>query len=480
VFFALLAYLLAIALFAMYQKHQLLQDFDKMQQAIDEEAVLSQAHVSIYHTIGALTANFDEAGTELGMRRIAMHQQLFLRRQASVTERFPQRIRNAVQVNAAFARANEQPSQANMKLLIGELMASETDLESAIEAVRAKRQSLTSHYRAQSDSATITVLLLGALGLLFLGATIGWFFRRLVADLQTLQRAALDVARGVRGQPIAVRRNDEVGQLMQAINSMGDTLDHSARALMLERKKYFHQEKMAAIGTLAAGIAHEIGNPIAAITGVAQEMIDRRAQGHGTCNAEGCAACHPELIYAQTSRLASITREISVFAAPSATEAQLLDLNAIVRSTASLVRYDKRLHNIRLDLALDPQLPAFEGVADQLTQLIMNLLINAMDALQGVAGRAPQIVVQTGFDARQAHLFVNDNGCGMSAQTLSRVFEAFFTTKAVGQGTGLGLSLCYSIVQAHGGNIEIQSQPDQGTQVQVFFPLEASHSKHNH
>jgi len=86
-------------------------------------------------------------------------------------------------------------------------------------------------------------------------------------------------------------------------------------------------------------------------------------------------------------------------------------------------------------------------------------------------------LIQTGHDAQQVWLRVNDNGCGMSALTLSRAFEAFFTTKAVGKGTGLGLSLCYSIVKAHGGSIDIQSTPEVGTQVKVCFPTDATFSK---
>jgi signal transduction histidine kinase len=471
VFVALLVYLVGISLFAMHQKKLLQHDFDRMQTAIEDETVLSQAHVSIFHAIGALTINFNETDIDAGLRRIAMHQQLFQTRQAEVTERFPAMPSNAAEVTAAFARVSLEPSQAHLKLLISELLQSESDLERAIGEVRERRQALSDNFRARSNAAALTVLLLSSLGLLLLGTAVGLFFRRLVEDLRVLQRVTLATVRGLRGKPLVVKRHDEVGQLMVAVNSMAATLDQSARELMLERQKYFHKEKMAAIGTLAAGIAHEIGNPIAAISGVAQEMMERRAQGQPACQLQGCSACHPELIFAQATRLANITREISMFAAPCTTESQLIDLNAILRSTASLIRYDKRLVRIALDLELDSQLPAIQGVADQMTQLTMNLLINAMDALQAIEGRTPAILIQTGSDAQKVWLFVNDNGCGMTAQTLGRAFEAFFTTKPVGKGTGLGLSLCYSIVKAHGGTIEIQSTPGLGTQVQVCFPL---------
>jgi two-component system, NtrC family, sensor kinase len=228
---------------------------------------------------------------------------------------------------------------------------------------------------------------------------------------------------------------------------------------------------MAAIGALAAGVAHEIGNPIAAISGIAQDMVDRRSEGLGPCAGDLCKQCRPDLIQAQTERLAAITREISEFASPQPAEPQLLDLNAQLRSTTSLIRYDKRLRRVELRLELDHNLPAIYGVADQLTQVIMNLLINAMDALEPVMDRRPAIVISTKSDIERVCMTVEDNGPGMQPDVLERAFEAFFTTKPAGKGTGLGLSLCYSIMKSHGGSIEIDSTPGTGTRVQVYFPL---------
>jgi signal transduction histidine kinase len=437
--FALLAYLIGVSLFALQQRKLLLQNFEQMQTAIEGEAVLSQAHVSIFQAIGALTLQVNDADRHVDTQRLALQQQLLLTRQAEATQRFPHLLPNAGQVNAAFASANSEPSQANVQLLITKLHESAGGLEGTLVAEREKRKALSEHYRLESNSTALKLGLLLALGLLLLGLTIGLLFRRMVT----------------------------------AVKRMGVTLEQSSRDLMLERQRYFHKDKMAAIGTLAAGIAHEIGNPISAISGIAQEMMDRRASDLGEAfDAERDG--HPALILAQITRLAAITREISMFAAPSTAESQLLDLNAIVRSTSRLIRYDKRLEPIALQLELDPHLPAIQGTADQLTQLIINLLINAMDALQSVHGRVPSILIQTGADTERAWMLVNDNGCGMTAQTLSHVFEAFFTTKVVGQGTGLGLSLCYAIVKAHEGSIDIQSTLGVGTQVQVHFPLVAT------
>lgn len=232
---------------------------------------------------------------------------------------------------------------------------------------------------------------------------------------------------------------------------------------------------MAAIGSLAAGVAHEIGNPIAAISGIAQAMSERRAISFASCS--DCVSptdCHPELIQTQIQRLAAITREISDFASPRQADPQLLDLNGLLRSTSSLIRYDKRLQRVTLQLDLDSQLPAVYGIADQLTQVIMNLLINAMDAMEGVQDRVPAITISTRVAEDRVCLTVADNGHGMEKEVLRRVCEAFYTTKPAGKGTGLGLSLCYSIIQAHGGSLDLDSAPGVGTSAQVFLPLDES------
>ena len=475
VFATLIAYLVSISVFALHQKNRLLDDFEIIQGTLKDEAILAQAHESIFHAIGAIAINFSESNTKAGIERMRMHQQLFGTQQTAVTRKFPLYPSNESHVNAAFAAAYKDPSPSNTSLLLAELIESEVDLMKLLMGVRESRMSLSEKYRAQSDSAAMTVVLLGVLGLLLLGATIGLFFRRLTIALRVLQAAALDTVRGVRGKPIVVTRQDEVGQLMVAVNSMADTLDLKQKELLFERQKYFHQEKMAAIGVLSAGISHEIGNPIAAISGVAQEMLERRSVARLTGLQEKCHGCQPELIIEQAARLSAITREIAEFASPLAVEPQLLDLNAQLRSTANLIRYDRRLSKIELKFDLDSQLPAIYGVASQLTQMIMNLVINAMDALEGIQDRTPTIMIATSIEPENIRLMVSDNGMGIDQKILNRVFEAFFTTKSAGKGTGLGLSLCYSIAQAHGGSIEIESKLGVGTQVTVIFPLKNPH-----
>lgn len=471
VFGALITYALVIALFVFHEKSQLLHTFEQIQRSLEVDSMLKEADSAAFHTVMGVFANIDSPDRDASMQRIRMHFQSLRLRHSELKARVPELDVNLDAVEAAMAQASRNPNKATMNQLVVELVKIKNEITNLAELSRQARERMSDQYRMQSDSVAVTALFLGMLGLALLGAITGLFFKQLTEDLRLLQQRALDIVNGYRGDALPIRRHDEVGQLMMAVNSMAATLDNREKELLLERQKYFHQEKMAAIGALAAGVAHEIGNPIAAISGIAQQMEERRRTECSACSKEQCQSCRPDLILEQAQRLAAITREISDFSSPQPAEPQFLDLNAQLRSTSSLIRYDKRLRGVELKLDLDPQLPAIYGVGDQITQVIMNLLINAMDALEGVMDRPACITISSRVDDGRVCLTVEDNGPGMEKDVLERAFEAFFTTKPAGKGTGLGLSLCYSIMRNHGGSIEIDSTPGAGTRVRAYFPI---------
>lgn len=471
VFGALISYALIIAVFVFHEKNRLMHDFEDIQKSLDVDSVLIQADTAAFHTVIGVFANVDESNPRAGMQRIQMHYQILRNRHTELKRVMPQLGVSLDGVDAALEDVSSNMSREAMGRLVDELVKVKNEYTRLAEQMPQVRNHLAEQYRAQTNSVAMTTMLLGLIGLGLLGAIMALFFRQLTEDLRTLRTRAIDIINGYRGAPIPIRRHDEVGQLMMAVNSMATVLDKREKELIVERQKYFHQEKMAAIGALAAGVAHEIGNPIAAIAGIAQDMAARRAEGLGECARGHCHPCHPDLIQEQTARLAAITREIAEFASPQPAEPQLMDLNAQLRSTSSLMRYDKRLRRVELHLDLDYSLPAIHGVADQLTQVIMNLLVNAMDALDAAMDRPPTIVISTRADGERVIMTVEDNGTGMDKETAARAFDAFFTTKPAGKGTGLGLSLCYSIMKNHGGGIEIDSTPGKGTRVHVYFPI---------
>jgi signal transduction histidine kinase len=264
------------------------------------------------------------------------------------------------------------------------------------------------------------------------------------------------------------RRKDELGVLMDAVNTMQDELVRRESQIELARQQGFHKEKMAAIGSLAAAVAHEINNPLSAIVGVAQAM-DHECRS-AECTLYG-SACHPEMILDQAKRVIQITRQISEFSVPQSQDPEFIDINGLLRSTVNFVKFDRRFRFIDVSLELDANLPAAFAIADHLVQVAMNLLINAADALQGVEGRPLSIRVVSSRLAEQILIQVIDNGGGIDPNVLPMVFVERFTTKAPGRGSGLGLALCRSLVEKAGGSIEIVSKLGVGTEAQVKLPI---------
>ncbi|MDH3635720.1 MAG: ATP-binding protein, partial [Gammaproteobacteria bacterium] len=240
------------------------------------------------------------------------------------------------------------------------------------------------------------------------------------------------------------------------------------RELETTRQQFFHQDKMAAIGQLAAGILHEVGNPIAAIAGAVSAV----QHSYTSADQDDELSRNIDLINEQILRLGKITREIADFSSPKPRERELLDLNELLRSTAGLLSYDRRFSSIGVQLQLDKNLPAIVGVADQLTQVFMNLLINAMDACAAIDLEEDCIVIKSELEGNRVHVCVQDYGPGMSKEVLGHVMELFFTTKPVGKGSGLGLSLCDTIVREHGGEMSIESEEGKGAQVHVILPID--------
>ncbi len=240
------------------------------------------------------------------------------------------------------------------------------------------------------------------------------------------------------------------------------------------RTQYYHQDKMAAIGQLAAGILHEVGNPIAAISGAAMDIHYARTSSgsnHSNCEYDEAVNRNLILIEEHTERLAKITRDVATFASPRVSERELSDINSLISNTTRLLSYDRRFRGVKLTQSLNPHLPAIEIVPDQITQVLMNIIINSLDAVRSEENTISEIKLFSRMKEESIEIEVWDNGAGMDKEKMERALEPFYTTKEPGKGTGLGLSLCDSIVMAHNGEIRINSEPNLGTSVIVSLPV---------
>jgi signal transduction histidine kinase len=324
------------------------------------------------------------------------------------------------------------------------------------------------HLAANGEAAAPRSLLVVALGTtVALAALALWSeaaLRRVGRRIDLLRQRVLALAAGQRAPPAQSATADELSALSATLDGLVDSLSARAHELEVERRSIFHQEKMAAVGAMAAGVLHDIGNPIAAIDGVARAMLEAHASGDCVM---GQGLCDPALILRETARLQGVTRMIAGLAAPPSTAAQLLNVNDVVQTALLLLHFDTRLTGVRIEVALDPQLPAVLGVSDALLQLVMNLMTNAADAVAAGARGQPLIEVKTSAGPDGVDIVIVDNGCGMNDDVLKRAFEPLFTTKAPGRGTGLGLPLCRTIARQHGGDVTLQSAPGLGAWVCV-------------
>jgi two-component system NtrC family sensor kinase len=222
-------------------------------------------------------------------------------------------------------------------------------------------------------------------------------------------------------------------------------------------------EKMSSLGQMISGVAHELNNPLAAIVGYAQLI-------RGAAGGDEKLAKRLEVLDREAERCRKIVGNLLSFACLRDPERKPLSLNQVVESVVALMRYQLRVNGIRIERELSPELPAIEGDAHQLEQVLVNLLTNASQAIRQT-GEPGTITLETRPGASGVVVLeVRDTGPGIPASARARIFDPFFTTKAPGEGTGLGLSLVYGIITDHGGTIEARAQEGSGSTFRITLP----------
>ena len=332
-----------------------------------------------------------------------------------------------------------------------------------------------------------------SLGFIIIAAlSVGFFVHRLVyVPLRDLETGARRLSSGDLEQAIPVRSPDEFGQLAESFNSMTAALRNSQAELrewgrVLEQKvekrtqelriaeaETARSEKLASVGLLAAGIAHELNNPL---TGVLTfTTLLRKKMPEGSPDAEDL-----DLVIRETKRCATIIRRLLDFAREKTPEKKFADLNQVIEDTARIIERPASFRDIEIAMDLDPELPQVWVDADLIKQVIMNMLVNAQHAIEhegSITVRSRRLAQPKSPEAgaapvKMVELAIIDTGCGIPEKNLKRIFDPFFTSKEVGKGTGLGLSVSHGIVRAHGGVIEVESAVGQGSTFRIFLPVE--------
>ncbi|MCX8119149.1 MAG: ATP-binding protein [Desulfobacterota bacterium] len=344
--------------------------------------------------------------------------------------------------------------------------------------------------------------------------------RVLVNPLKDLVRLTQRISQGDLDQTIEANSNNEIGQLVQSFNRMTEQLREKQKKIEIHlqslelanaklkqtQEELLRTEKLASIGRFAAGVAHEVGNPLGSILGYTNILAREDATKEEIRD-------YTKRIEKEIERINRIVKELLNFARPSKLEVQEVDVNRVIEETLSLLSYQKSFRNIETQLSLQPDLPRISGNESQLSQVLINIIMNAVDAMpeggvlkigteELIVGKEMEGPVHLPYPPRRkddpleadfSHLrspdpfslfftkfspgdqlvkiTITDNGIGIKAEDKGRIFDPFFTTKDPDKGTGLGLSISLRIVESFGGEIKVKSEAAKGTTFEIYFPV---------
>ena len=311
-------------------------------------------------------------------------------------------------------------------------------------------------------------IILGFLGITGLGMVlalvISYFLSRsILGPIGQLAQGAERLASGELDYRIAVESSDEIGTLCRAFNSMAKSLLDRDRMLWENTQRQLaHSERLASLGRLAAGVAHEINNPLTGVLTFSSLLLENE-------DLPQAAKEDVQTVVDETTRCREIVRNLLDFAKETAPEIGLVDINQLVEKTVDIVRNQSLFQNVAIEEKLRPDLPEIPTDANQMKQVIMNLILNAAQAMP--EGGTLTISTNYGADRRFIKISVQDTGVGIAKDDLEHIFDPFFTTKAPGKGTGLGLAVSYGIVQSHNGTITATSEVGKGSTFEINLPL---------
>ena len=449
---ALLTYLSGAGLYVAFERAKILDSIQALEQLSRHEKTLALAQASVGSALAdvseishalpdelALTKDFRQA-VEAGTRLFAELERL----DPGYT-----RLQRAIQ--RSYDRVQVAPLRANWFELRQALSRAYDDLEIRQRGLVDQREALTVSYQRQYDAVTVESLLLATLGLVAFGSLAAWFFAGLTHDIQRLQDHALQIVTGRRGVALEVHREDELGRLMHAVNRMAADLDEREKQIQLDAHNRSHHDKMLAVAALAAGVAHEVNNPLAVISGLVQELQTEQAPLSSARVAESARQ-----ILLQTQRASQAARHLAEVAAPRPAELDWVDVNGLLRQATQLMGYDRRYRRFIFDLQLDPALPAVRTSGDAIQQVLMQMLSLACNAVAKHSGTPAQV-----------ELITRPEGDGVSIQVLFP--QALDLSRSAVQRS---LLLCRAIVDPLRGRLAFGQADEPRQRIQLTLPAD--------
>jgi two-component system NtrC family sensor kinase len=361
----------------------------------------------------------------------------------------------------AFQGANWQQDPRFLQILAGFTQLGGVE---GIWIVDRDLRSLVTRGRGRhDDDALLKALVIIAFGSLLLS-------RVVVNPLKKLVKVAQSIGGGDLGQRAPIDYENEIGTLAKAFNQMVERLAEKQRDLQRAIKQLkdtqeelVSSEKLASVGRMAAGVAHEIGNPLTSVLGhteILYKRLKRKKLKDGEILLDLVERTRKE-----TERINRIIKDLLQFSKPSSSHREDVDVNRVVQDSLNVVRVQERFQAIAVDLSLTDDLPLIHGNSDQLQQVLFNMLINAADAMPD----GGSLSISTGQEKQWVTISIKDSGMGIAAEDLGKIYDPFFTTKSPDKGTGLGLSISLKSVDELGGRIKVQSKKGKGTEFVVYL-----------
>jgi two-component system NtrC family sensor kinase len=292
-----------------------------------------------------------------------------------------------------------------------------------------------------------------------------------IAEPATYEDAPLVVGGSVTGmlriaspEPLSKQQQALYFSMASEVSKAIERLGAQRTQTRLVQERLLQSEKMSSVGQLVSGVAHELNNPLTGIMGFAQLLLLREL--------DETSRKQVETIYSEAERASKIVSNLLTFARRRRAQKEPANLNTLIERVLELRNYDLRVRNIDVELELDPSLPETMADTNQIQQVFLNIIINAEQAIRSAGGDG-KLRISTRADNGAVAASFADTGPGMSEETLRRIFDPFFTTKDAGEGTGLGLTISYGIVEEHGGRIWAESPRGNGTTFHIELPLVA-------
>jgi two-component system NtrC family sensor kinase len=314
--------------------------------------------------------------------------------------------------------------------------------------------------------ATLTIFGLVALGGLVIAGVVLWRLAdRSVRPIRKLATASAAIAQGDFSQALPVESGDAIGLLTESFNTMARSLRERDELLKERTRQYLtRSERLASIGRLAAGVAHEINNPLTGVLTFAHLLRENATEGSQEKK-------DLDTIIEATMRCKDIVRGLLNFSRQNEPHKRQSDLNGVLRGALNLTRNQASIHRVNIVEGLAAALPQLVIDPDQIQEVAVNVIVNAIDAMPDGGEMTVRTRSVEDNGAAWAEFEIADTGCGIPPENLERVLDPFFTTKQTGKGTGLGLAVSYGIVTEHGGQIRLASEVGRGTTVTVCLPV---------